>query len=105
MFRDLTLRRIAAPILLFAAAVFAAIALFALPAFAEVPDLPSAAPAAEKRIADLEQQVTVLSEQVKRADAIIAGLSRQRNEAMERVLLMETRALTTEAIIPKDAKK
>ncbi len=85
---------------------FAAIVLLSLPAFAEVPDLPSAAPpAAEKRVTDLEQQVTVLSEQVKRADAIIAGLSRQRNEAMDRALLMETRALAAEAIIPKDAKK
>jgi hypothetical protein len=55
----------------------------------------------EKIVSDLEAQVKGLQEQVQRADAIIGALSRQRNEAMDRAVLMETRALAAETAAKK----
>jgi hypothetical protein len=71
-----------------------ALALLAAPAFAED------APAPDRTLA-LEAQVKGLQEQVQRADAIIGGLSRQRNEALDRAVLLEARALAAEAAAKK----
>jgi hypothetical protein len=78
------------------------LALLATPALADEPSKPDA------RVAELESQVRGLREQVQRADAIIGALSRQRNEAMDRAVLMETRAPAAEALAaqkPEDPKK
>lgn len=80
---------------------FLALALLATPAFADE------TPAPDKRAAELEAQVKALTEQVQRADAIIGGLSRQRNEALDRAVLFEARALAAEAAAkkPEEPKK
>jgi peptidoglycan hydrolase CwlO-like protein len=78
------------------------LALLATPALADELSKPDA------RVAELESQVRGLREQVQRADAIIGALSRQRNEAMDRAVLMETRAPAAEALAaqkPEDPKK
>ena len=66
-------------------------ALLTTPAFA------GDAPKSDARAAELERQVKSLQEQIQRADAVIGALSRQRNEAMDRAVLMETRAIAVEA--------
>jgi hypothetical protein len=83
-----------------------ALALLATPAFADEggkTDIRSGAPSApaelDKRVSNLEAQVKGLQEQVQRADAIISALSRQRNEAFDRAVLLETRALAAEAAV------
>ena len=89
--------------------------LLATPAFAENAintDHPTSnIPEAGKTIdgvAELENQVKGLREQVQRADAIIGALSRQRNEALDRAVIFETRALAAEAEAakkPEEPKK
>ena len=79
-----------------------ALAFVATPAFAQkaIP-AEELIPQLEKQVSECQDKESQLQAQLDRANAIIGALSRQRNEAMDRAVLLETRAAAAEAAAKK----